>query len=103
MMKAGMHPRSTPANKVRMSLRARREKMPSDSENHVYTRHIPHWRAANATYFVTWRRAPCQHALNPDERRLTFDTILHFAGERYEAMACVVIEDHVHVIVQPYR
>ncbi len=68
---------------------------------HSSTRRLPHWRATNVVYFVTWRLAPLQPGLSPEERTVVRDAILHFDGNRYECGAGVVMDDHVHVLVHP--
>lgn len=62
---------------------------------------MPHWRLAGSVYFVTWRLASSQARLNDEERRVTMSAIRHFDGSRYELYACVVMDDHVHVLIKP--
>ncbi|MBI4962950.1 MAG: transposase [Desulfomonile tiedjei] len=64
-------------------------------------RKLPHWRMQGCVYFVTWRLAKPQPPLHPDEKTLVVDTIRHFDGLRYELLAYVVMDDHVHVLVLP--
>jgi REP element-mobilizing transposase RayT len=52
-------------------------------------------------YFVTWRLARPQRALIPEERTLVADAIRHFDRRRYELIAYVVMDDHVHALVYP--
>ena len=66
-----------------------------------YTRGLPHLRVSGATYFVTWRLHREQRLPNPDERTLVRDAILKFSGTRYDAVAGVIMGNHVHVIVNP--
>lgn len=68
-----------------------------------YRRRLPHWRDENATYFVTWRLHSGQAELNPAERTLVLNAVKHFADERYELMAAVVMCDHIHVVCRPYE
>ncbi len=67
----------------------------------VYKGNLPHWRMEDSTYFVTWRLATSQAALECEERTLVADTIKHFAGVRYNLLAYVVMDDHVHVLAVP--
>jgi REP element-mobilizing transposase RayT len=67
----------------------------------IYRRELPHWRKAEAVYFVTWRLHPSQTELKPEERRLLITTLCHFDGKRYELLAYVVMHNHIHVIVEP--
>lgn len=74
-----------------------------DDDGRFYRRRLPHVRCAGATYFVTWRLAPKQPPLTLFERQHVADTIRHFAGSRYELLAYVVMDDHVHVLFTPHR
>ncbi|MEW6114243.1 MAG: transposase [Thermodesulfobacteriota bacterium] len=67
----------------------------------IYKRRLPHWRMDGSCYFVTWRLAPRQFPLRPEERTLVADAIRQFAGERYALLAYVVMDDHVHVLAIP--
>ena len=66
-----------------------------------YVRHLPHWRVPGSVYFVTWRLHPRQQLLSADERSVVVEVVRHFAGERFELYAYVVMDDHVHVIARP--
>ncbi|MCK6472318.1 MAG: transposase [Planctomycetes bacterium] len=66
-----------------------------------YRRRLPHLRRDGVTYFVTWRLAPIQHELDGDERSIVVSCLRHFDGDRYALHAYVVMNDHVHVIVEP--
>jgi len=66
-----------------------------------YRRRMPHWRLAGSVYFVTWRLAASQTKLNDEERRVIMSALRHFDGSRYELYACVVMDDHVHVLIKP--
>jgi putative transposase len=67
----------------------------------IYRGKLPHWRMDGSIYFVTWRLDGSQSPLEPNERTLVAHAIKHFAGERYELLAYVVMDDHVHVVVLP--
>jgi putative transposase len=66
-----------------------------------YHRRMPHWRLAGSVYFVTWRLASSQEKLNDEECRVIMSALRYFNGSRYELYACVVMDDHVHVLVKP--
>ncbi len=68
----------------------------------TYRRKLPHWRMESSFYFVTWRLGKAQPVLDPEERTLVADAIRHFDGKRYELLAYVVMDDHVHVLVSPF-
>ncbi len=66
-----------------------------------YWRNLPHLRAAEAIYFVTWRRHPVQHDLSEKERDEVVTALRWFHGARYRLHGYVVMNDHVHVMVEP--
>jgi REP element-mobilizing transposase RayT len=66
-----------------------------------FKQRLPHWRLENATYFVTWRLSPQQPDLQPAERGLIRDVVNHFHRQRYELFAYVVMNDHVHALLEP--
>ena len=74
---------------------------PAEEDLLIYRRRMPHWRLAGSVYFVTWRLAPSQTEFTPTERRVIMSALQHFVGRRYELHACVVMPDHVHVLVKP--
>ncbi len=76
------------------------KKAGSDSLS-VYHRRLPHWRKEGATYFVTWRKDPFQADLDAKERDLVVRSLRHFDDQRYELVAFVVMNDHVHTLVTP--
>lgn len=55
----------------------------------------------NAALFVTWRLNPAQRPLMPIERDLICQVLRRGDGDRYRLAAFVVMDDHVHVLVQP--
>ena len=73
----------------------------SNEEIYIYRRKLPHWRLIGAVYFVTWRLRPSQPELTSDERPIVAHAIEHFNEQRYELLAYVVMNDHVHVLVKP--
>jgi putative transposase len=66
-----------------------------------YRRRMPHWRLTGSVYFVTWRLMPSLAKLSAEERAVILAALRHFDGSRYELYACVVMPDHVHVLVKP--
>jgi REP element-mobilizing transposase RayT len=51
--------------------------------------------------FVTWRLAPGQDDLAAAERDIVSRVLRHGEDRRYRLFAFVVMDDHVHVLVQP--
>lgn len=70
-------------------------------EFHMYRRNLPHWRLAEATYFVTCRLAEGQPEIAAEERTLIADCLRHFDQKKYDLLAYVVMNDHIHVLVAP--
>ena len=66
-----------------------------------YRRNLPHLRISGATYHVIWC-VDSSFGLLPDfTKKLTFETILRFCPERYDLLGCVVMDEHVHVVLTP--
>lgn len=72
-----------------------------NSDLRIYQRRLPHWRRDNAVYFVTWRLEADREPLSVAERGEVASAIKYFAGVRYRLFAYVVMDDHVHVLVEP--
>lgn len=66
-----------------------------------YHRNLPHWRQDGAVYFITWRLSARQAAMSPAERTVVLDALRHFHGARYQLVACVIMDNHVHALVRP--
>jgi REP element-mobilizing transposase RayT len=65
-----------------------------------YRRGLPHIRTDGAIYFVTWRLRPGQIDLSEHERDRIADALRHFGNARYVLHAYVIMNDHVHILVQ---
>jgi len=65
-----------------------------------YRHRLPHVRSEGATYLVTWRLHRGQPDLSGGERDCVVAAVRHFDGDRYTLHAYVVMNDHVHVLVQ---
>ena len=61
---------------------------------------LPHWELPGSVYFISWRLAEKQPKLSPEARSLVYSALKHFDGERYHLIACVVMDDHVHVLTR---
>lgn len=66
----------------------------------VYRRNLPHWEIPGSVYFITFRTAD-ELALSDAAKDITFDSIKFHAGKKYKLYACVVMETHIHLILQP--
>ncbi len=67
----------------------------------VYRRHLPHYRLSGATYFITWRIHPSAGFLSSEERTIVLEALRYSDGKRYDLIAWVVMDDHVHVVARP--
>jgi putative transposase len=68
-----------------------------------YRRRLPHFRLDRASYSVTWCVHPSLEELPDASRKITFDSLMHFNNARYDLLACVVMNDHVHLVLRPYE
>lgn len=64
-----------------------------------HRRRLPHWQVGGATYFVTWRLA--EGDLEPDERQIVVDALLHWHDSRFILHSATVMPDHVHLLLRP--
>jgi hypothetical protein len=67
-----------------------------------YRHRLPDFQAQGALYFVTWRLKPWLPDLSDEERGFVASSLCHFDSQRYALHAYVVMNDHAHVIVEPY-
>jgi putative transposase len=61
---------------------------------------LPHWHKDGATYFVTFRVGRGLTLL-PAERDIVLSACLHWHSERALVHLCVVMPDHVHLLLSP--
>ncbi len=68
-----------------------------------YHRWLPHWRRdmVGTVYFVTWRLAQGQRPLVAPERGVVARALRHRDGVHHHLLAFVVMDNHVHVLVEP--
>ena len=72
-----------------------------DAEFEQKQRKLPQWRMRGAVYYITWSTVKGRGDLEPQHRSIVQDCLLHFHEKRYRLLVYVVMNDHVHVIVQP--
>ena len=68
----------------------------------IYHRLLPHWRIDDAVYVVTWRLHSTQPRLAVLEREQLGEILRKFDRRRYELFAYVVMDDHVHALLQSH-
>ncbi|MCB9849924.1 MAG: transposase [Phycisphaerales bacterium] len=64
-------------------------------------RHLPHIQNPGATYFITFRLH--EGSLDPRERSVVLDACKHWHTTKMTVHACVVMPDHVHLLVTPHE
>ena len=62
-------------------------------------RNLPHMQEPGRTYFVTYRLREGQ--LPEPARRIALDACLYWNGRKCHIHACVVMPDHVHLLLTP--
>ena len=70
-------------------------------EFRAYRRRLPHWRADDSIYFVTWCLERGLPDLDCAERDQFLAALRHFRNVRYILYSAVVMNDHVHALVEP--
>lgn len=61
-------------------------------------RHVSHYEVPGGTAHITWRLHRLQHALTEAERSTVLDVLRRDDGHRCHFHACVIMDDHVHVL-----
>lgn len=69
-------------------------------EFRVYKRNLPHFEQPGSVYFVTFKTAK-EFTLSDAAKDITLDSIKFHAGKKYRLHACIVMETHIHSILQP--
>jgi len=69
-------------------------------EFRLYRRKLPHWEDPGYIYFITFRTF--KHFILPEKaRQIILDSCRFHDNKKYELYACVVMPEHVHLILQP--
>ncbi|MBS4027852.1 MAG: transposase [Ignavibacteriales bacterium] len=69
----------------------------------IHRRHLPHWEAPEATYFVTFRlkeKTIC-NLTRDDIAPIILNTFEFYNSKRYELFDITIMPDHVHVVFRP--
>jgi REP element-mobilizing transposase RayT len=72
---------------------------PSLSES-TWKRHLPHIQLAAGYYFVTFVTYD-RHHLHPSQKDCVLSAIRFLDAKKYELLAAVIMDDHVHIIINP--
>lgn len=72
---------------------------PIDSAR-AYRRNLPHWEQPGCVYFLTFHTAP-GYPLPDAAKEIAMTAARFHAGKKYVLYACVVMDTHVHMVLQP--
>ena len=70
------------------------------SEFNLTERNLPHWQNPGSVYFVTFRTHN-NLLLDDFSKQIIFDSILFHNEKKYNLYVFVIMNDHVHIILQP--
>lgn len=68
-------------------------------EFRTYRRNLPHWEQPGSFYFITFRTNK-NFVLPEETRNIVIDSIKYHNGKKYALYACLIMPDHVHLILQ---
>lgn len=77
-----------------------RERLKTTEETKIYRRHLPHIEEPGSAYFVTFKTID-EVILSEEAKNVVLESINFHAGKKYRLFACVVMDTHTHVIIQP--
>ena len=66
----------------------------------ISRRNLPHWEEAGRAYFITFRTA-AGIVLCGEAKDIVLASVKFHAGTRYALYGCVVMNTHVHCVLQP--
>jgi putative transposase len=72
----------------------------SIKEFRVYRRNLPHYELPGSVYFITFRTTSGLN-LSDSTKDIILSSFKFHADKKYTLHACVVMNDHVHCILQP--
>ncbi len=70
---------------------------------HKYRHYLPHWQVGGSTYFVTYSLREGIRELSLSERICVLKACLYWHDEKWLLHTCVVMPNHVHLVVTPLR
>jgi len=65
-----------------------------------WERHLPHFQTSSDYYFITFATYR-RKLLNPFQKDIILNTLHFLNDKKYTLFAAVVLNDHVHVIIEP--
>ena len=69
-------------------------------EFRIYKRNLPHWELPGSVYFITFRTAK-DFTLSDSAKDIVLSSFNFHAGKKYKLHTCVIMDTHVHCILQP--
>lgn len=75
-------------------------RLKSTKEFQYYKRNLPHFELPGSFYFVTFNTAKTI-TLSDEAKEIVFASVKYHDDKKYKLHACVVMETHVHIILQP--
>lgn len=66
----------------------------------VYRRHLPHYEDPGSAYFMTFRTATGV-TLSEAAKDIVINSIKFHADKKYRLYSCIVMDTHVHCVLQP--
>ena len=67
---------------------------------HLWRRHLPHYQLSAGYYFITFSTYD-RLKFQASQKDCVFYAIRFLDGKKYELYAVVVLDDHVHIIINP--
>ena len=67
---------------------------------HSWRRHLPHYQLSDGYYFITFSTHN-RLILQSSQKDCVFQTIRFLDDKKYELHASVILDDHVHIIINP--
>ena len=68
--------------------------------DNFWKRHLPHFQLSAGYYFITFTTFQRQ-LLSPPQKDCIFNAIRFMDGKKYKLFAVVVLDNHVHMIINP--
>ena len=66
----------------------------------IFRRNLPRWEQKVSFYFITFRTIN-NIILAKEARDIVFDSIKFLDTKKYRLYACVIMPDHIHLVIQP--
>jgi REP element-mobilizing transposase RayT len=64
-------------------------------------RHLPHFQLSSGYYFITFSTSQ-RKILSASQKDSVLNAIQFWHGKKYQLLAAVIMDDHVHLIIDPF-